>query len=58
MMICGQAITMDLLLGSAFVVGAGGVITVGCIVAALKMLIRPGEKAADHPKRRILAPDR
>jgi hypothetical protein len=40
------------------VAGAGGLVALGCILAALKMLVRPGETAADHPKRRILAPDR
>lgn len=37
-----------------------GVLTIsfGCIVAAIWMLIRPGERNPDHPKYRILNADR
>ena len=58
MFICGPAGPAGPLLGNLLVAGAGGVITLLCIAAAVKMLVSPGEKAADHPKRRVLAADR
>ena len=58
MFICGPAGPTGPLLGNLLVAGAGSLITLLCIAAAMKMLLRPGEHAADHPKRRILAPDR
>jgi hypothetical protein len=58
MVICGQTVMVSSVLASTLVVGAGSIITAACIAVALKMLIRPGEEAADHPKRRVLSPDR
>ncbi len=55
MFICGPA---GPILGNLLVAGAGGIITLLCIAAAVKMILFPGETSADHPKRRILAPDR
>jgi hypothetical protein len=46
------------LLGNLLVAGIAGIITLAVIVAAIRMLVHPGEEAPDHPKRRILAPDR
>jgi hypothetical protein len=40
------------------VVGVAGLITLNCIVAALSMLIAPGERDPDHPKYRVLDADR
>jgi hypothetical protein len=46
------------MLGNALVVGATGLATLACIVAALWMLIDPGERDPDHPKYRVLDADR
>ena len=51
MFICGPA---GPILGNLLVAGAGGIITLLCIAAAVKMILFPGETSADHPKRRIL----
>jgi hypothetical protein len=56
--ICGSAATTVPVIWVYAVAGAAGIVTVGCIMAALKMLLQPGETAPDHPKRRILAADR
>ena len=45
-------------LGNALVVGATGLATLACIVAALWMLIDPGERDPNHPKYRVLDADR
>jgi len=45
-------------LGNLLVAGSAGVVTIAIILAAIRMVIRPGEDASDHPKRRILDPDR
>ena len=45
-------------LGNALVVGATGLATLACIVAALWMLIAPGERDPNHPKYRVLDADR
>lgn len=45
-------------LGNLLVVAVAGSITVVCIVAALRMVIRPGERDPHHPKYRILNADR
>jgi hypothetical protein len=45
-------------LGNVLVVGVAGLITLNCIVAALSMLIAPGERDPDHPKYRVLDADR
>lgn len=58
MFICGPAGTMGPILGNLLVAGAGGLITLLCIAAAIKMILHPGEESQDHPKRRVLAPDR
>jgi hypothetical protein len=46
------------LLGNIIVVTLGGIITIACIFLALRMVFRPGELDPEHPKRRILQPDR
>lgn len=56
--ICGSQVTSVPTLWIYLVGGIAGAVTLGCILAALKMLVHPGETALDHPKRRILAPDR
>jgi hypothetical protein len=56
--ICGSLVTRVPTIWVYLVGGAAGAVTLGCILAALKMLVRPGETALDHPKRRILAADR
>ena len=56
--ICGAAMTHVSTLSVILVAGVTGVVSLWCVVAALKMLLRPGETEPDHPKRRILAPDR
>ena len=56
--ICGSVATTVPTIWVYMVAGAAGMVTLGCIIAALKMLIDPGETALDHPKRRILAADR
>lgn len=45
-------------LGNALVVGATGLVTLVCIVAALWWLIAPGEHDPNHPKYRVLDADR
>jgi hypothetical protein len=56
--ICGSVATTVPTIWVYLVTGAAGMVTLGCILAALKMLVNPGETALDHPKRRILAADR
>jgi hypothetical protein len=56
--ICGSLVTQVPTVWIYLVSGAAGAVTLGCILAALKMLVQPGETALDHPKRRILAADR
>jgi hypothetical protein len=46
------------LLGNALVAGVAGLVTLACIVAALWMLIAPGEGDPNHPKYRVLDTDR
>ncbi len=46
------------LLGNVLVVGGAGLVTLSCIVAALWMLIKPGERDLNHPKYRVLDTDR
>jgi hypothetical protein len=46
------------LLGILLVGGIAGIATMAIILAAIRMLVCPGEDAPDHPKRRVLAPDR
>ena len=46
------------LLGHIVVAALAGVVTLVCIVAALKMLFRPGEKDPKHPKYLVLRNDR
>ncbi|MBX5454861.1 MAG: hypothetical protein K6U10_13120 [Acidobacteriia bacterium] len=48
----------DIDIGSIVMVLLASVAAIGTTVAALYMIVRPGERALDHPKRRILAPDR
>ncbi|MBX5473364.1 MAG: hypothetical protein IRZ23_12970 [Acetobacteraceae bacterium] len=48
----------DIGIGSIVMVLLASVAAIGTTVAALYMIVRPGERALDHPKRRILAPDR
>ena len=56
--ICGAVATTVPTVWVYMVSGAAGAATLGCIAAAVKMLVYPGETALDHPKRRILAADR
>jgi hypothetical protein len=46
------------MIGNLIIIGAAGAITLGCFVAMLWMLLRPGETGRDHPKRTILRNDR
>jgi hypothetical protein len=61
--VCGGHLTLtkaagDSVLGNAIVIALTGMVTLGCIVAACWMVIRPGERNPDHPKYRILRADR
>jgi hypothetical protein len=44
--------------GNVIIITLAGAVTFGCIVAMLRMLIRPGEKDPEHPKHSILREDR
>ncbi len=44
--------------GNVLVIAFASLVTVGCFVAAIMMLLRPGEKDAHHPKYRVLHDDR
>jgi len=44
--------------GNVIISVLAGAVTLGCIVAMLRMLIRPGEDDPEHPKRSILRKDR
>lgn len=46
------------LFGNVLVAVGAGIVTVACIVIALRMLIRPGERDPRHPKYRVLDEDR
>jgi hypothetical protein len=46
------------LLGIAIVAGVCGLITLACCVAAIWMLVRPGETDPRHPKFIVLRHDR
>lgn len=46
------------LIGNIIVVTLASVVTLACFVIALHMLIRPGEEDRNHPKYRVLKPDR
>lgn len=46
------------LLGNIIVATLAGIVTLACIVVAVRLLIRPGELDPNHPKRRILQTDR
>lgn len=45
-------------LGNLLVAVVAGVITIFCFAAAIKMIVRPGERDTTHPKYRILRADR
>jgi hypothetical protein len=45
-------------LGNLLVAGLAGLVTVVCVVIALRMLISPGESDPRHPKYRVLDKDR
>jgi hypothetical protein len=44
--------------GIVIIIVVAGAVTLSCIGAMLRMLIRPGEDDPAHPKRRILREDR
>lgn len=44
--------------GMVLVAGVAGVAALACIVAAVRMLLRPGERDPRHVKYQILRPDR
>lgn len=46
------------LFGHLVVAAIAGAVTLACIGAALKMLVRPGEKDPRHPKYLVLRNDR
>ena len=46
------------LFGNVMVMGGAGLVTLSCIVAAMWMLIDPGERDLNHPKYRVLDADR
>ncbi|HLI11189.1 MAG TPA: hypothetical protein VKY65_06275 [Alphaproteobacteria bacterium] len=54
----GSAGSAGTVLGNILVAGAAGVVTLLCFAVALRLLIRPGERDSNHPKYRILRPDR
>ena len=45
------------LFGNLLVASGAGIVTLVCIVVALRMLIRPGERNPGHPKYRVLDAD-
>ncbi len=45
------------LLGNLLIVGVLGLGTVACFIAAIVMLIRPGEQNEDHPKYLVMHDD-
>ncbi len=45
-------------LGNLLVLVIAGGVTLFCFVVALRLLIRPGEYDENHPKYRVLRPDR
>ncbi len=45
-------------LGNLLVIGVVGTAALVCIVLAVRMVFRPGETKADHPKYGILSADR
>ena len=44
--------------GNVVIIALAGALSLACIVAMLRMLIRPGESDPEHPKYRILREDR
>jgi hypothetical protein len=48
----------DHLVGNIIIIAAAGIITVACFAAAIRMLVRPGEKNKRHPKYEVLNDDR
>jgi hypothetical protein len=44
--------------GNVVIIALAAAVTIGCIVAMLRMLIHPGEDDPAHPKRSILREDR
>ncbi|MBR1170145.1 MULTISPECIES: hypothetical protein [Bradyrhizobium] len=55
--VAGDASLAGPLLGNLLVAGGAGLVTLTCIVAALWMLIAPGERDLDHPKYGVLRAD-
>ncbi|HVA55584.1 MAG TPA: hypothetical protein VNI53_07315 [Gammaproteobacteria bacterium] len=49
---------MGPLLGNIIIIVVAGIITLGCFVAAIWMLLRPGERSKHHPKHDVLRDDR
>ena len=45
---------MGPLWGNAVIIVLAGVITLGCVIAVFRMLIRPGEGDPRHPKYSVL----
>lgn len=46
------------LLGNLLILAVFGTGTIVCFAAAVRMLVRPGEKDRDHPKYLVLRDDR
>lgn len=46
------------LAGNILIIAVFGLGTIACFVAAIMMLVRPGERDANHPKYRIMDDDR
>lgn len=46
------------LIGNIIIIVVFGLGAIGCFVAAIAMLLNPGEKNKDHPKYRVLRDDR
>jgi len=44
--------------GNVIIIALASAVTLACIVAMLRMLIRPGENDPEHPKHSILREDR
>ncbi|HET7586708.1 MAG TPA: hypothetical protein VFL45_01360 [Gammaproteobacteria bacterium] len=45
------------LIGNIIIIAVAGLITLGCFAAAIKMLVRPGERDRRHPKYKVLQDD-
>lgn len=42
------------LIGNIIIIAVAGLITLACFAAAIRMLLRPGERNRRHPKYKVL----